>query len=798
ITRELSRNGSEPIVYAFNISPPVENIDGMYCNGTYTFGLYAVFEDESTSEIVYQTVAMPDCPPPPDAPTNLAIGYATSIYMNLDWTDNSDTATGFRVERSTDGGTTWERAPSYNYYTLRVDCTVEAQYRVISLLDHIASTPSDVLTFQPVCAPTNVSESRSLDTVTLTWTDVATNETGYEILHGTNYSESVALPANTTSYTFTGLPCGTSYNYQLRAVGSSTGVYSDTETLSVSTLDCPPNAPSNIAVTRLEAANVRITWQDNADNESHYRITRSSDGGATWTFVRHVPANATTYTDNGLCNVTYIYRVFAGGFTGSYSVPAESVPLTLDCIPTATPTHTPTITPTPSNTPIPRQPNDDIETATLINSLPFVANQPTLYARLEAGDPQPSCDATIDKTLWYQLTPSTSNTYQVHTMGSDHDLALAIYTGTPDNLTELACDTRSAPGGQALVRMPMLAGTTYYLMLGTSTNATGMAQVTVQQIASPTATPLPTNTAIPTSTPIPLTTTVGLYDAQTSLWQFRESNATGTADVVFHWAVDGAGWQAIIGDWNGNGEDGIGLYRDGIWLLRNTATIGDAHIQINFGLREAGWQAIVGDWNGDGQDDFGLYKDGQFMLADGPDATNIQIVFFDPLAQGGTPIAGDWDGYNGDTIGLYNAGQWILADANVSNSSANIFSYGEPDWLPVVGDWNEDGIDTIGGYRNGRWYLRDSNNAGAPSNAFAFDGVGVPLASYRGGLPALTTLSNNMAISPTTVPIVPSASATSASPTPSPTVSPTATPSLTAPLTATAPQAEATAEPTSP
>ncbi|MEO1166579.1 MAG: hypothetical protein AAFV98_22570, partial [Chloroflexota bacterium] len=65
---------------------------------------------------------------------------------------------------------------------------------------------------------------------------------------------------------------------------------------------------------------------------------------------------------------------------------------------------------------------------------------------------------------------------------------------------------------------------------------------------------------------------------------------------------------------------------------------------------------------------------------------------------------------------------------------------------------DEDGQDTIGGYRSGRWFLRNSNTAGAPDLAFMFDGDGVPLTSYRGGIPALMVLSGNLEFAPVNTP----------------------------------------------
>jgi hypothetical protein len=77
----------------------------------------------------------------------------------------------------------------------------------------------------------------------------------------------------------------------------------------------------------------------------------------------------------------------------------------------------------------------------------------------------------------------------------------------------------------------------------------------------------------------------------------------------------GAAWQAVAGDWDGNGADGIGLYKDGIWMLAEDVNNPDGtSIGINYGPNQAGWTAIVGDWNGDGRDSIGLYSNGTWRM----------------------------------------------------------------------------------------------------------------------------------------------------------------------------------------
>ncbi|MEO0595006.1 MAG: fibronectin type III domain-containing protein, partial [Chloroflexota bacterium] len=531
-------------------------------------------------------------------------------------------------------------------------------------------------------------------------------------------------------------------------------VSSDVSVLS----DCGLATPTNLSGTSTQIS-FDLTWQNSDSDQTSTELEVSTNGGSTWSLLQTLGNVTSATVDNLQCGTALSFRVrgvnevqnrvsaYSNVFTGS----------TVAC-----------------------PPNDAVASATVFTSLPFTDSQSTLGAISEIGDPQPTCGTNVGNSIWYSFTPATSGTYQFNTIGSDYDAVLAMYTGNIGSLSEIGCDKDSAPGTQAVLNLSLTSGITYRILMGANEGQGGNAVFTARNLLVPTATPVPTNTPLPTLAPDPVLTTVGLYDAELGLWQFRDSNASGYADVVFNWGMDGDGWVGVIGDWDGDGVDGIGMYRDGLWLLRNSATLGNANIEVRFG--EAGWQPIVGDWNGDGIDNVGVYRDGQFML--NMNGT-VQMFTFDPLGQGGTPIAGDWDGINGDTVGLYNAGVWALADSNMANASANVFSYGEPTWLPVVGDWNENGIDTIGGYRNGRWYLRNHNNAGASDVAFAFAGVGVPLTSYRGGAPALTMLSENMIIQPTTQPatstdspiVLPSSSSMpSLTPTSMPAATSTATP----------------------
>jgi regulation of enolase protein 1 (concanavalin A-like superfamily) len=80
-------------------------------------------------------------------------------------------------------------------------------------------------------------------TVSLAWYDNASDETAYEVEGGTygNFAVLATLPANTTTYSDTGLAASTSYNYRVRAVRD--GVYSEYSNSYYVLTERDPNTP---------------------------------------------------------------------------------------------------------------------------------------------------------------------------------------------------------------------------------------------------------------------------------------------------------------------------------------------------------------------------------------------------------------------------------------------------------------------------------------------------------------------------------------------------------------------------
>ena len=206
----------------------------------------------------------------------------------------------------------------------------------------------------------------------------------------------------------------------------------------------------------------------------------------------------------------------------------------------------------------------------------------------------------------------------------------------------------------------------------------------------------------------------------------RNSLTAGIPNILF--AHGKAGDRAIAGDWNNDGTDTIGFYRNGDFYLRNSNSSGSS--DLNFSFANPGDLPLAGDWNGDGTDTIGVYRPSNrtFYLRNSnsggaPDITadfgNVNDL----------PVMGDWDGDGDDTIGVYrpSTGDFYLRDSNSEGAADYSFSYGNSGDVPVAGDWEGKGKDLIGVFRpsTGVWFLeQDALETSSPEWVFAYGNVG--------------------------------------------------------------------------
>jgi hypothetical protein len=171
------------------------------------------------------------------------------------------------------------------------------------------------------------------------------------------------------------------------------------------------------------------------------------------------------------------------------------------------------------------------------------------------------------------------------------------------------------------------------------------------------------------------------------------------------------GDQVLACDWNGDGVDSPGLYRNGTFYLinGNTSPAGPEVLAFRYG--DPGDEAICGDWNGDGVDTVGVHRGNTFYLSNvnGPVVADTTFVYGDP---GDVPVVGDWDGSGTDRVGVRRGFTYYLSAANGPGVASAVVAFGNPGDQPVVGKWTGGAADTVGVYRSGVLYGRLSNTTG--------------------------------------------------------------------------------------
>ena len=229
--------------------------------------------------------------------------------------------------------------------------------------------------------------------------------------------------------------------------------------------------------------------------------------------------------------------------------------------------------------------------------------------------------------------------------------------------------------------------------------------------------------------------TVGVFRNADAAWNLRNSNTSGAPDISANYGMSGD--YPVVGDWNGDGVDTIGIYRNGVFFLSNSNTASFAEIVFPFGL--PGDQPIAGDWDNDGIDTVGLYRSstGSFFLrnSNSMGAPDISFTFGNA---GDVAVAGDWDGDGFDTTGVFRPsnGYLFLTNTNTGGFADLVINYGLPGDRPVMGDWNNDGVDTIGVFRNNTFYLKNSNTTGFADFVVMLTTPGdLPVAGNWDGLP---------------------------------------------------------------
>ena len=84
--------------------------------------------------------------------------------------------------------------------------------------------------------------------------------------------------------------------------------------------------------------------------------------------------------------------------------------------------------------------------------------------------------------------------------------------------------------------------------------------------------------------------TTGVFRPSNGALYLKNANTTGYADLILNYGLPGD--KPVTGDWNNDGIDTIGIYRNGQFWLRNSNTVG--YGEIGFALGISGDMPIAG------------------------------------------------------------------------------------------------------------------------------------------------------------------------------------------------------------
>jgi hypothetical protein len=233
---------------------------------------------------------------------------------------------------------------------------------------------------------------------------------------------------------------------------------------------------------------------------------------------------------------------------------------------------------------------------------------------------------------------------------------------------------------------------------------------------------------------------VGVY--RDGEWFIRRSSDGGQIAV---------GWGglpqdvAVPGDYDGDGKADVAVYRDegvsatqALWFMRRSSDGRTAVVQWG-GLVED--IPVPGDYDGDGKTDLAVYRDGQWLILRSFDG-GVTATNWGGLPQD-IPVPADYDGDGRTDVAVYRDGEWFIL---LSHGGVIATAWGGlPQDIPVPADYDGDGKADIAVYRDGEWFIRRSSDGGQTTVGWGgmpqdvavpgdYDGDGkADLAVYRDG-----------------------------------------------------------------
>ncbi len=255
-------------------------------------------------------------------PSNLS-GFALSGYkIQLKWQDVSFETAYILERRASNEGAFVEIAVVPQNTTSYIDNVAQENsiysYRIKALTGVTNSEYSDVLNVSSTyLKPPSWLTAASVDgkKINLSWQDLTTNETGFEIWRKasteTDFTLYDTMGRNASSYTDLNVSSQTNYSYKVRAKINDNEVYSDFSN-ETSALTVPLSAPANLSFNIISKTEVELTWDDTSSMEAGFIVEKKIGLLSQWYQISQLEPNTTKYNDKWISSTEpTFYRIKA-------------------------------------------------------------------------------------------------------------------------------------------------------------------------------------------------------------------------------------------------------------------------------------------------------------------------------------------------------------------------------------------------------------------------------------------------------------------------------------------------------
>ncbi len=417
---------------------------------SYTYRVYAynLAGNSPFSNTATATTAVPI------TPSGLAATAMSSTSIQISWNDIVNDESGFTIFRCQGAGCTptvpYDVAPqdAESYLDAGASADQSYSYRVSAFnvigtsgLSNVASATTSVP--GPLVGLTAITISATR--IDISWTDTTTNATGIAVQRCqgagcTNFTDFTAAATGSQTLNDATVLVDQQYRYRVYAVNNvGDGGFSEVDGNTLR-----PFTPTNIVATTNSPTQVTVSWDNNADNELGYYVSRCVGVGCTnFNLVSTLPVDATAYVDTDVAaDNIYRYRVVGYNIAGSSDLP---VPVTASTF----------VPPAPTGLTATTQSDSRIDLAWTDNASDEVGY---LIERCEGSGCSSftQVDSVGTNVQAYQntgLNPNSEFTFRVR----------AVNTSGPSNYSNSASAATNLPGAPSFLSATVLSATSVQL-----------------------------------------------------------------------------------------------------------------------------------------------------------------------------------------------------------------------------------------------------------------------------------------------------------------------------------------------